>query len=227
MSSRGCAGYRAHPAPSAQRRWALGHFSGPDPADQNKLVSAGVFRHTAPAMVRCFRPGLARLLQLLGAAVRRATLASLAPAGRPTCVARGSLAGLLRSREELRAEKASLRHQLLIASRSSKKPQLRTRDRFLRLAIAHRFSRWRDTLVLMKPDTLLRWHRQGFRLLWQRRSRKNSPSPLGLPAAGRGVGAGGVLRAHGRLDQVGARGGRGREAIPSERADHAGVGRQA
>ncbi len=76
----------------------------------------------------------------------------------------------------------SLRHQLLIASRGSKKPQFRTRDRFLLLPLAHRFSRWREALVLMKSDTLLRWHRQGFRLFWKRRSRMNSPSPPGLPA---------------------------------------------
>jgi hypothetical protein len=35
--------------------------------------------------------------------------------------------------------------------------------------------RWRDALLLVKPDTVLRWHREGFRLLWARRSRSSGP----------------------------------------------------
>jgi hypothetical protein len=132
-------------------------------------------------MVRRFGPGVARLLKWLGATLRRAALAFLAPASKPTGIATGYVADLLRTPGELRAENAFLRQQILIAARRSKKLQLRTPDRFCLLALAHRFSRRRDALVIVKPDTLLRWHRGGFRLLWRLRSRRKSPSPPGLP----------------------------------------------
>jgi hypothetical protein len=96
--------------------------------------------------------------------------------------ARGFLADLLRTPEELRAENAFLRHQLTVAARGSKNPQFRAWDRFILVALSHMFSRWRDALVLVKPDTLLRWHRHGFRLLWKWRSRKRSPSPPRVPS---------------------------------------------
>jgi transposase InsO family protein len=109
--------------------------------------------------------------------MRRTALAWLTPAARPTSVATGLLADLLRTREDLLAENAFLRQQLLIAHRGSKRPHFRVRDRFLLLALSRRFSRWREALVIIKPDTFLRWHREGFRLFWKRRSRRQSPSP--------------------------------------------------
>jgi hypothetical protein len=47
-------------------------------------------------------------------------------------------------------------------------------DRVLLVALAAMFSRWRHALVVVKPDTLLRWHRAGFRLFWRWRSRRTS-----------------------------------------------------
>jgi transposase InsO family protein len=132
-------------------------------------------------MVLCLLPGVARVLQRLRATLRRAALAYFAPASTPTGIARSHLADLLRTPAELRAENAFLRQQLLISVRGGKKLQLRALERFRLLALAHLFSRWSDALVIVKPDTLLRWHREGFRLLWRRRSRKTSPSPPGLP----------------------------------------------
>jgi transposase InsO family protein len=130
-----------------------------------------------------FCAGVARLWERAAAAVRRAALVYLAPApGRLTDVARGFLADLLRTPDELRAENAFLRHQLMVAARRSKKPQFRTWDRFLLVALARMFSRWRAALVLVKPDTLLRWHRDGFRLPWKWRSRKKSPAPSCVPS---------------------------------------------
>jgi hypothetical protein len=133
-------------------------------------------------MATGFCAGAARLWERAGAAVRRTALVCLAPApGRPTGVARGFLADLLRTPEELHAENAFLRHQLTVATRGSRKPQFHARDRFLLVALSRMFSSWRDALVLVKPDTLLRWHRDGFRLLWMWRSRKESPAPPRVP----------------------------------------------
>jgi hypothetical protein len=94
------------------------------------------------------------------AAVRGA----LAPAG--AGAVRGLLADLTCSRQELLAENAFLRQQLAVAARRSKRAHFRAADRALLVALAATFARWREALILVKPETLLRWHRQGFKLFW-------------------------------------------------------------
>jgi hypothetical protein len=107
-------------------------------------------------------------------AERAATRArrALAPAG--AGVVRGMVADLTRTRQELLAENAFLRQQLLVAARRIKRARFRASDRALLVALAAMFVHWRDALVLVKPETLLRWHRQGFKLLWTWRSKKKS-----------------------------------------------------
>jgi putative transposase len=97
-----------------------------------------------------------------------------APAGGSPGVVRGLLADLLRTKKELLAENAMLRQQLIVATRKLKRPRFRTSERVLLVALASMFTRWRDALVLVKPETVLRWHRQGFRLLWTWRSKSKS-----------------------------------------------------
>lgn len=80
----------------------------------------------------------------------------------------GMLQDLPRSKSELVFENALLRHQLAILHRQSKPPHLTSRDRFWFLLFASRLKYWKDALVLLKPETLLRWHREGFRLFWKR-----------------------------------------------------------
>lgn len=81
-----------------------------------------------------------------------------------TSLLAGRLADLPLSRAELLAENALLRHQLLILQRQVKRPQLNQRDRQWLLLLASRVSTCKQTLLIIQPDTLLRWHRQGFRL---------------------------------------------------------------
>jgi hypothetical protein len=76
----------------------------------------------------------------------------------------------MRPRRELLAENAFLRQQLLVLARQVKQPKLRARDRVVLAGLAALFANWRDALVLVKPETLLRWHRELFRWLWARRS---------------------------------------------------------
>jgi putative transposase len=68
------------------------------------------------------------------------------------------------------AENALLRQQLLVASRKNKRPTLRAHERGLLVFLSSIMRRWRDALLLVKPDTIIRWHRKGFRLLWKRKS---------------------------------------------------------
>ena len=81
-----------------------------------------------------------------------------------------TLAGLFRRRHDLLVENLLLRHQLQIALRSRPRPDLKTRDRFLWLLVRSIYSDWKRHLILVKPETVLRWHRRGWRLYWRWRS---------------------------------------------------------
>jgi putative transposase len=92
-------------------------------------------------------------------------------------VALGVALDLTRSKPELLLENALLRQQLVILERQVKKPRLTSRDRLSLLLIASRLPSWKPALLILKPDTLLRWHRQGFRLYWRRKSRARPGRP--------------------------------------------------
>ena len=88
----------------------------------------------------------------------------------------GTLADLPRSRAELLAENALLRQQLIVLHRHTKTPRLTWRERLTLLLLAHGVPSWKQVLQIIKPDTLLRWHREGFRLFWKFKSRVQNPS---------------------------------------------------
>ncbi|MGH9857732.1 MAG: helix-turn-helix domain-containing protein, partial [Acidobacteriota bacterium] len=89
----------------------------------------------------------------------------------------GTLADMMRSRGDLVAENTLLRQQLIVLRRQVKRPKLTNSDR-LRLVLLARFTRyWQDGLHIVQPHTLLRWHRDLFRLYWRRKSRKGKPKP--------------------------------------------------
>ena len=56
-----------------------------------------------------------------------------------------------------------------------KKPQFRPSERVLLVALSAMFANWRQALVLVQPETMLRWHRDAFRRLWTWRSKPKSP----------------------------------------------------
>ena len=73
--------------------------------------------------------------------------------------------------EELIAENTLLRQQLIVAARTVKKPRFAAHERGLLVSLARLVPRWREALLVVKPDTILRWHREGFRLFGRARSR--------------------------------------------------------
>ena len=89
----------------------------------------------------------------------------------PLPLVTGVAQDVLRTRSELVAENALLRQQLIIASRKVKTPALEPRERGLLVLLSRWVPLWRDALLLVKPATLLRWRRAGFRLFWRHRSR--------------------------------------------------------
>jgi transposase InsO family protein len=88
-----------------------------------------------------------------------------------------ALAGALRSRRRLLLENLLLRQQLQVALRSQHQPRLRARDKLFWLGVRRLHRNWRCHLHLVRPETVLHWHRQGWRLFWHWRS----GSALGRP----------------------------------------------
>jgi putative transposase len=82
----------------------------------------------------------------------------------------GILSDLTRSRADLVVENALLRQQLIILKRQIKRPQLTNADRIHLVLLVHFTKFWKQTLHIIQPDTLLRWHRELFRMYWWRKS---------------------------------------------------------
>ncbi len=95
---------------------------------------------------------------------------------------RGLITDLARSKRELLAENAFLRHQLLVATRHVRKPGFRFWDRLILVVLAAVVANWRSALILVKPETLIRWHRDVFRLIWRWRSRRTARAKPRLSA---------------------------------------------
>ncbi len=85
-----------------------------------------------------------------------------------------------RTRAALQAEILALRHQLLVLQRSSRGHKLRlsSADRALWVWLSRLWTAWRSALIIVKPETVIVWHRQGFRLYWRWKSRH----PAGRPS---------------------------------------------
>jgi putative transposase len=87
------------------------------------------------------------------------------------------LRGLLAGRAALAAENLALRQQLAVLRRATPRPKLRRRDRLFWAALSRLWHGWRTALALVKPATVLRWHRRGFRLFWRWKSCGKSGRP--------------------------------------------------
>jgi transposase InsO family protein len=84
---------------------------------------------------------------------------------------------LSRSKEELIAENMFLRQQLIVLEREVKHPKLKQRDRQILVLLSGRIEAWREALLVVKPDTLIGWHRQGFKLYWRKKSQGRRGRP--------------------------------------------------
>ena len=89
----------------------------------------------------------------------------------------GTLADLTRGKAELLAENALLRHQLIILRRQIKRPIYRKTDRLLLVLLASMVRTWKQALFLVQPETLLRWHRELFRVFWKHTSKVHARMP--------------------------------------------------
>jgi transposase InsO family protein len=83
----------------------------------------------------------------------------------------------LRSQRELALENLALRQQLAVLKRTSKRPTLTNADRTFWVALSRLWPDWQDALILVKPETVIRWHRKGFKLYWTWKSRNRGGRP--------------------------------------------------
>jgi hypothetical protein len=82
----------------------------------------------------------------------------------------GIVADGTRSKTELMLENALLRQQLIVLKRQVKRPRLSWRERGMIVLLASRLRGWKEALLIVQPDTVLRWHREWFRWLWRCKS---------------------------------------------------------
>jgi putative transposase len=71
-----------------------------------------------------------------------------------------------------------LRQQLAVFKRARPRPQLRPIDRAFWSVVSRVWSRWADALAIVKPETVLTWHRRGFARFWAWKSRRIGRPPL-------------------------------------------------
>src|SRR2546428_5163485 len=87
-------------------------------------------------------------------------------------------------RAALQLENLALRHQLGVLHRSVKKPKLTPLDRLLWAWLCGVWADWRSALVIVKPETVIAWHRKGFRLFWTWKVRHGT---IGRPTVSREI----------------------------------------
>jgi YD repeat-containing protein len=84
---------------------------------------------------------------------------------------------LFAKRADLVAKNLALRQQLIVLHRKTKRPRLKTKDRVFWLWLARSWDGWRESLIVVKPATVVRWHRQGFKYYWAWKSRHKGGRP--------------------------------------------------
>src|SRR5262249_21839859 len=84
---------------------------------------------------------------------------------------------LIAPRLTLATEILALRQQLAVLNRSINRPQLDRRDRFFWVMLSRLWKNWREVLIIVKPETVVKWHKEGFRLYWRWKSKATIGRP--------------------------------------------------
>jgi hypothetical protein len=87
-----------------------------------------------------------------------------------------TLPSILRSRAAVELENLALRHQIGVLQRSAaKRPKLTTSGRLFWICLSRLWRDWRSALVVVKPETVVAWHRASFQLFWTWKVRRGPP----------------------------------------------------
>lgn len=83
----------------------------------------------------------------------------------------------IKERTQLALENIALRQQLAVYKRSVKRPNINDGDRIFWMTIMRFLREWNDAVVIVKPETVVKWHRKGFKHYWRRKSRGKPGRP--------------------------------------------------
>jgi len=90
----------------------------------------------------------------------------------------GALRAAIRTRSSLVAENLALRQQVAVLRRKTRRPQLSVVDRAFWVVLSRVWSRWPETLSIVKPETVVAWHRRGFANFWTWKSKRVGRAPI-------------------------------------------------
>ena len=82
-----------------------------------------------------------------------------------------AIASAFRSRQALALENLLLRQQLIVLQCKHKRPRFQNSDRVIFAWISRFYPQWKEALLIVKPETVIRWHKLGFKLFWRWKSR--------------------------------------------------------
>ena len=88
-----------------------------------------------------------------------------------------SVAGMLKPRADLVLENLALRQQVAVLKNERPRAQVRAFDRAFWMVLGRVWSKWEDTLAIVRPETVVRWHRKGFKAFWHRKSARGRGRP--------------------------------------------------
>jgi hypothetical protein len=88
-----------------------------------------------------------------------------------------SLRASFRSQREHALPELAVRQQLAVLAQAGRRPKLASLDRAFWVLLRQLWPRWREVLVVVQPETVVRWHRKGFRLYWRFHSRQRPGRP--------------------------------------------------
>lgn len=88
-----------------------------------------------------------------------------------------ALSAFFRDRRDVAIEVLALRQQVAVLKRKRPRPHLTTTDRLFWILLQRTCVRWKELLLIVKPETVLGWHRAGFCLFWRWRSRARGGPP--------------------------------------------------
>jgi putative transposase len=89
-----------------------------------------------------------------------------------------ALRSTLRTQRELALENLALRQQVAVLKARQPRPQLTATDRLFWGVLSRLWRNWRSSLLVVRPETVVRWHRQGFRYYWAWKSRRCRGRPI-------------------------------------------------
>ena len=102
-------------------------------------------------------------------------------------VVMNAILSLFKTRQTLLLENLAFRQQLAVMNRSTKRPKLTPSDRMFWVGLSRIWSHWAETLLIIQPETVVRWYRQGFRYYWKWKSRNPGVGRPSVDLAVRGL----------------------------------------